>query len=199
VWNDFTALLDDLACCLNRQKHRRTGGQLRVVRSNREKCGKSESVLCRRIIIVIVPFPLPGKMFHCLESICTSIHGGTGYYRQVNTSPSLAVRQQSLPQIPLRTSIALTLLKLVEEVDVIEHGALVAARELSVRAIDQLQTILLVELTPFVVVTGDYCQRWHIIENRYRAVAYWIVQAKAPTTLTPSSYMLLSISRRKDW
>lgn len=46
----------------------------------------------------------------------------------------------------------------MEEVDVIEQRALEASRELSVRTVDQLQTILLVVLAEFVVVSGEDCQ-----------------------------------------
>lgn len=56
------------------------------------------------------------------------------------------------------SSLALTLLVLVEEIDVIEQRALEASRELSVRTVDQLQTILLVVLAEFVVVPGEDCQ-----------------------------------------
>ena len=50
------------------------------------------------------------------------------------------------------------LVYLAEKVDEIEDRALVAARELSVGTIDQLQTILLVVLAELVVVPGKHCQ-----------------------------------------
>ena len=61
-------------------------------------------------------------------------------------------------ELKCQTSLALTLLERMEEVDVIEQRALEASRELSVRTVDQLQTILLVVLAEFVVVPGEDCQ-----------------------------------------
>lgn len=60
--------------------------------------------------------------------------------------------------LPIGSSITLTLLVLVEEVDEIENRPLVAARELSVRTVDKLQTILLIVLAELVVIPGESCQ-----------------------------------------
>jgi len=46
----------------------------------------------------------------------------------------------------------------VEEVYEIEERALVTPRELSVRTVDQLQTVLLIVLTKLIVVPGESCQ-----------------------------------------
>jgi len=61
--------------------------------------------------------------------------------------------------IAQRASITSTLNVLMEEIHKIKNRPLIAPRKLSIRAIDQLQTILLVIRTEFVVISGMHCQR----------------------------------------
>jgi hypothetical protein len=97
-------------------------------------------------------------------------------------------------------SIASALNVMMEEVHEIKQRPLVAPCELSIRAIDHLQAILLVVRTKLVVIPKNHCQPRSRSElSTAVRHTYCRDQAKAPTTLTPSSYMLLSISRRKDW
>jgi hypothetical protein len=49
----------------------------------------------------------------------------------------------------------------MEEVDIVEQRPLVAPRELSVRAIDQLQTVLLIVRAKLIVVPTQNCQPQH--------------------------------------
>jgi hypothetical protein len=62
---------------------------------------------------------------------------------------------------PALALLAPTFNVLMEEVDIVEQRPLVAPRELSVRAIDQLQTVLLIVRAKLIVVPTQNCQPQH--------------------------------------